>query len=172
MRTYQKNEIIFKQGEYAKSMFDITSGRVGVYVGYGTEHENRLAVLEAGQFLGEMGLIECRPRSADAVALQDGTTLEEISDKEFASYFADQPERLLMIMRQLSSRLRSTTQDYEAACRVLDGMKETHDKPEKRSKSFLAQMKALIDYYNNTMNLVNQYSGGSGFFYPFYSDQF
>lgn len=172
MKTYSKGEIIFKQGDLAYSMFDITSGSVGVYVGYGTEHEKRLAVLEAGHFVGEMGLIDICPRSADAVALEDGTTLEEISDKEFSAYFKAQPERLLNIMRQLSSRLRATTKDYEDACRILNGLKDTQDKPENRSKSFKSEVKALLDYYNDTMNLVNEYSGDAGFFFPFYPDQF
>ena len=172
MKTYNKGEIIFSQGDKADSMFDITSGSVGVYIAYGTEHENRLAVLEPGQFVGEMGLIDICPRSATAVAMQDGTVLEEIGQKEFSDYFSDRPERLLQIMRQLSSRLRTTTEDYKAACRILKSMKETQDKPETRSKSFLGEVKALLDNYNSTMNLVNQYSGGAGFFYPFYSDQF
>ena len=87
MKTYNNNDIIFKQGDYADSMFDITAGSVGIYVAYGTEHENRLAVLKAGHFLGEMGLIDECPRSATAVALEDGTTLAEIGEKEFSGYF-------------------------------------------------------------------------------------
>ena len=172
MKTYSKGEIIFKKGDLCHSMFDIISGSVGVYVGYGTEHEKRLAVLEAGNFVGEMGLIDVYPRSADAVALEDGTMLEEISDKEFSSYFEDRPERILNIMRQLSSRLRATTKDYEDACRILEELKETQDKPGKRSKSFMSEVKALMDYYNETMKLVDKYSDGAGFFFPFYPDQF
>ena len=172
MKTYSKGEIIFKKGTLAHSMFDIISGSVSVYVGYGTEHEKRLAVLEAGHFVGEMGLIDIFPRSADAVALEDGTTLEEISEKEFSAYFNDQPERLLNIMRQLSSRLRATTKDYEDACHILNDLKATQGKPENRSKSFKSEVNALMDYYNDAMNLANQYSGGADFFFPFYPDQF
>ena len=171
MRTCSRNEIIFRQGDFAGSMFDITAGSVGIYVAYGTENENRLAVLKAGQFLGEMGLIEQYPRSADAVALEDGTTLTEISEKEFSDYFSDRPERLLEIMRQLSARVRSQTKDYEAACRILESLRQTRDEPAKRSKTLQSEVKALLDSYNDTMNLVNEYAGGSMFF-PFYPDQF
>ena len=127
--------------------------------------------MKAGQFLGEMGLIEQYPRSADAVALEDGTTLAEISEKEFSDYFSDRPERLLEIMRQLSARVRSQTKDYEAACRILESLRQTRDEPEKRSKTLQSEVKALLDSYNDTMNLVNEYAGGSMFF-PFYPDQF
>ena len=63
-------------------------------------------------------------------------------------------------------------QNYEDACRILEELKETQDKPGKRSKSFMSEVKALMDYYNETMKLVDKYSDGAGFFFPFYPDQF
>ena len=171
MKSFNKGEIIFRQGDPADSMFDITAGSVGVYVSYGTENENRLAVLTAGQLVGEMGLIEACPRSATVVALEEGTELEEIGTKEFLAYFNDCPERLLEIMRQLSARVRSQTRDYKAACRILESLRQTRDEPAKRSKTLQSEVKALLDSYNDTMNLVNEYAGGSMFF-PFYPDQF
>lgn len=171
MKTYNSNDVIFRQGDFAESMFDITAGSVGIYIDYGTEDENRLAVLTAGQFLGEMGLIEKYPRSATAIALEDGTTLVEIDEKEFSDYFSTRSERLLEIMRQLSARLRSQTKDYEAACRILESLRQTRDEPEKRSKTLQSEVDELLESYNETMNMVNKYVGGSMFF-PFYPDQF
>ena len=102
--TFNKGDVIFRQGDAANSMFDILSGSVGVYMGYGTEHETQVTVLNAGDFLGEMGLIECYPRSATAVAMEDGTALQEIGEKEFSEYFNSRPMRLLTIMQQLSAK--------------------------------------------------------------------
>ena len=169
MKTFNRDEIIFRQNDFADSMYDILAGSVGINIAYGTEDENRLAVLKAGHTVGEMGLIDRAPRSATAVALEDGTVLAEISEKEFAAYFDDKPERLLEIMRQLSARVRNQTKDYEAACRILDSMFAT--RPEKRSPSLKKEVKRLLDSYNETMNLVNKYAGGS-MFYPFSPDQF
>lgn len=171
MKTFHRDEIIFRQGDTADSMFDIRSGSVGIYIAYGTPDENRLAVLKAGQFLGEMGMIDCYPRSATAVALEEGTMLEEIGEKEFSSYFVDRPDRLLEIMRQLSTRVRNQTQDYQAARRILSSMRRTEDEPGKRSKTLMGEVKSVLDTYNSTMNMVNQYAGSS-MFYPFYPDQF
>lgn len=169
MKTYKRDEVIFRQNDFADSMYDILSGSVGIYIAYGTEDENRLAVLKAGHTLGEMGLIDMAPRSATAVALEDGTVLAQISEKEFAAYFDDKPERLLEIMRQLSTRVRNQTKDYEAARRILDSMLTT--RPEKRSPTLKKEVKRLLDSYNDTMNLVNKYAGSS-MFYPFSPDQF
>lgn len=83
-RSFSKNEVIFRQGDDAQEMFDIVSGSVGVYINYGQENETQLTVLKAGNFLGEMGLIENYPRSATAVAMEDGTKLQVIDDAEFS----------------------------------------------------------------------------------------
>ena len=151
IRSFKQGEIIFRQGDFADEMFDIVSGSVGVYVGFGTGAEDRLTVLEAGQFLGEMGMIEAIPRSATAVAMEDGTELRAIDEKEFSSYFRDQPERLLANMRQISARLRDLTGDCDAARVVLKGLKDTQDDPGTRSRSLLDRAKELVAFYNRMM---------------------
>ena len=150
-KEYKKGEIIFKQGDYAQVMYDILAGSVGAYTGYGTENETLLTVMNPGQFLGEMGMIEAYPRSATAVAMEDGTKLQEISEKEFSDYFYERPVRLLLIMQQISERLRDWTADYEAACRVRDELLATQKAPEKRSTSLLDKIKSILAFYNEAI---------------------
>ena len=147
---FNKNEIIFKQGDYAPVMYDILSGSVGIYTAYGSKNEKELTILKEGQILGEMGLIEAYPRSATAVALEDGTKLHEIDEKELCEYFSDQPERVLLIMRQLSQRLRERTEDYQQALEVLNEIKEEKGIVDKHSTSFLDRIKVFFDFYNDT----------------------
>lgn len=154
-RTFNKGDVIFKQGEFSREMYDILSGSVGIYVGYGSDNENQLTVLNKGDFLGEMGVIEAYPRSATAVAAEDGTQLKVIGIEDFSDFFKAQPERLLAIMRQLSQRLRDRTADYEAACKVLEGLKETRREPEKRAKSLLERAKRFVAFYEETMRTYN-----------------
>ena len=164
-REFKKDEVIFRQGDYAGSMFDILAGSVGIYAAYGTEHEKQLTVLGEGQLMGEMGLIEAYPRSATAVAMEDGTRLQEIDEKEFSAYFYERPERLLLIMQQISQRLRDRTADYEDALGVLRELKGT---PDKRSKSFLGRLRELLGLYDEMMaaGVLVPYEGmASG--YPF-----
>ena len=149
-REYKKGEIIFKQGEYAPVMYDILSGSVGAYTAYGTENETLLTVMQPGQFLGEMGLIEAYPRSATAVAMEDGTMLQEIGEKEFSEYFQDRPVRLLLILRQISESLRDRTADYEAACKIRDEMLATRKTPENRNSTFLEKIKSILKFYNDS----------------------
>ena len=52
--SYKKGEIIFREGDPGNCMYDIFWGRVGVYTGYGTPQEKKLAELKTEDFFGEM----------------------------------------------------------------------------------------------------------------------
>ncbi len=96
-------------------MYWITWGRVGIYAGYGTDGEQKLTELSANQFFGEMGLLEGEARSATAVVLEDGTTLETIGPEGLQALFARNPSEVWMILDHTAQRLRRLTEDYNKA---------------------------------------------------------
>jgi CRP-like cAMP-binding protein len=116
IKEFERGQIIFKQGDLDSCMYDIQRGRIGVYSAYGTPEEKLIAELVEGQTVGEMGMIERVPRSATAVVLDDGTILGEIHEEDLKDYFLKQPEKLLLIMRDLSSHLRETTAKLAGVC--------------------------------------------------------
>ena len=144
-KEYASGQIIFKQGDYSDCMYDILSGKVGVYSAYGTQEEKLVAELGAGQLLGEMGMLEYYPRSATAVALEEGTSLAAITEDELSVYFRDKPEKLLMIMRQLSQRLRETTQKYADACRVVYETAEAEKTGEEKSGKLMDRIERFCE---------------------------
>ena len=117
--TYQKGDVLFRQGERQKCMYVIMSGTVGIYKDFGTERENLIAELGARDFLGEMELIENAPRSATAVVLSDRVEVDRISDDHYLDFFEQNPVQVYLIMKQLSARLRETTKNYDDACRTV-----------------------------------------------------
>ena len=117
--TFGKDQVIFREGDNATTMYDILSGKVGIYKNYGAENEQQIIVMEAGQVFGEMGMIEYYPRSATAVALED-TVVEELGESELRDYFKNKPEKLLQLMKVLSQRVRETTQKYMDVCRIVN----------------------------------------------------
>ncbi len=139
-KTFNKDEVIVRQGDYASTMYDITSGKVKVVADLGTPEEKQIAELGAGEVFGEMGLIECLPRSASVVALEDGTAVEEISAGEFSEYFKNSPDKVLAVMRQMSARLRETNKNYAEACRTVYDTVETEKKGEKKSGGLLSRL--------------------------------
>ena len=118
-RTLKKGEIIFRQGDTSNCMYDVFWGKVGIYANYGTPEEKLLTTLETEQFFGEMGMIEGLPRSATAVALTSDTKVRVITPESFQTYFQERPAKVLLIIQNMSRRLRELTGEYLEACRTV-----------------------------------------------------
>lgn len=77
------------------------------------DHDNVLAFLEAGTFLGELSLLDRLPRSASAIAQSD-VSVRRISIDGFASLVKDFPQIGVTLVsalgRAASLKLRSTTE--------------------------------------------------------------
>lgn len=143
-KTLHYGNVVFREGSYGETMYEITAGRIGIYARYGTEDQKRLAVLGKGDYFGEMGLVEYYARSATAVALEDGTEVNEISNDEFMSYFSDQPQKVLSIMRQLSARLRETNAKYTEACNTVREAIEVEKAGQRRGTSLRSRLTGMI----------------------------
>lgn len=118
---FRKGDMIFEEGDVEDWMYEIRSGMVGIYAGYGTPAEKELTALEEGSFLGELGLITGAERSASAAAIEN-TELLKITDEEFAEYFVANPGKIIRVMRQMAGRLQDLTDDYMEACRTISEM--------------------------------------------------
>ena len=116
IKEFERGQIIFKQGDLDICMYDIQRGKIGVYSAYGTSEEKLIAELVEGETVGEMGMIERVPRSATAVVLDDAI-LGEIREDDLKDFFLKQPEKLLLIMRDLSSHLRETNDKLAGVCK-------------------------------------------------------
>ncbi|MCR5138305.1 MAG: cyclic nucleotide-binding domain-containing protein [Oscillospiraceae bacterium] len=147
--TFNRNEVIFKQGSFSDCMYDIVEGRVGIYTDYGTEKQQFLADLDNNQVVGEMSMLEYYPRSATAVALEDGTVLTEITEDELSDYFRNKPEKLLLIMKQLSRRIRETNEKYIEACRAVYEKNEAERNNREQSEWLNSQIDTMCEIYGN-----------------------
>jgi hypothetical protein len=69
---YFKGDLIIKEGDYGTSIYEVISGKVGIFVESG-ETEARVAILGPGMIVGEMAFIagKTSTRSASARALED-----------------------------------------------------------------------------------------------------
>ena len=147
--TFGKDQVIFREGDNATTMYDILSGKVGIYKNYGAKNEQQIIVMEAGQVFGEMGMIEYYPRSATAVALED-TVVEELGESELRDYFKNKPEKLLQLMKVLSQRVRETTQKYMNVCRTInDHEKARLAKNAEEMEKLRMEMEQYAGIYSN-----------------------
>jgi CRP-like cAMP-binding protein len=113
---YPKGTVICKEGDLVNCMYDIHWGRVGIYSKFGTSEQVQLTTLASDNFFGEMGMVSDQPRSATAVALDPDTTVEIIYPEDFKELFEKNPYKVDMILRHLSTRLRTLTNQYLDVC--------------------------------------------------------
>ena len=74
-RKLAPNEVIFRDGEAGNEMYIVLEGRVMISKFIPGAGEEALAFLERGDYFGEMGLIDNKPRSADAKADAGGAVV-------------------------------------------------------------------------------------------------
>ena len=156
-KIYEKGEFIFKQGEYASCMYDICQGKVGIIANYGEDGEKTLTELGEGASFGEMGMLEAYPRSATAVALEDGTEVRVITTETFSSYFQNNSEKVYAIMTQMSRRIRALSNDYLEACRAVAETVEAEKTGTEKSSWLKKNLKKFCDAYDESVRLSIQY---------------
>jgi len=72
-REYQKDELVFAEGEAGNGMYIVQSGQVDI-IGTASNKEKILyATLLDRQFFGELSLVDGQPRSASAVCVAQST---------------------------------------------------------------------------------------------------
>jgi CRP-like cAMP-binding protein len=99
-------EYVFREGDLGTEMYIINEGKVEILNQVGDE-EQVLALLEKGDFFGEMSVLEDLPRAASARAATD-LRLLQINGSTFDQLLQGNPEIAVRMMRKLSRRLRET----------------------------------------------------------------
>lgn len=136
-KVFKKNEVVFREGEFGKSFFQIVEGTAGIYLHYGEEEQRKLTDMTAGQFFGEMAVIEAWPRSATVVA-EDELQVIEIEESNLNQYFKEQPDKILALMKQIGNRIRSLTEEYDE---VNAFIKEKNEAGTEKKEGFFAKLK-------------------------------
>lgn len=103
---------LFKEGDLDNSVYVLEKGRVGIYrVWQGREY--KLRELAEGDCLGEMALIDCKPRSATVRALEACAAIK-ISVAQMGQLYATDPAYHALIYmnlaREVCRRLRVADQ--------------------------------------------------------------
>jgi glyoxylase-like metal-dependent hydrolase (beta-lactamase superfamily II) len=106
LRIYQKDEVVFSEGDSGSHMYVIGSGQVNLTKSVNGE-EQFLKALGKGEIFGEMALIDNLPRSASVIAAQNDTHLLEIDHALFVYLVGQQPAFALIVLKAMSHRLRS-----------------------------------------------------------------
>jgi CRP-like cAMP-binding protein len=110
-RDFKAGSVLFEEGQPGDYMYVVQSGEVEIRRQVG-ETERVLAVLVPGDFLGEMAILNARPRSATAV-VKTNARLLVIEGKTFEAMLRARPEIALRIIKALAMRLENANQQVE-----------------------------------------------------------
>jgi CRP-like cAMP-binding protein len=102
-RDFSAGDVLFREGDEGQEMFVIQGGRVQVTKRVG-ETDRPIAVLGRGEFLGEMAILNNKPRSATATVLDDATCLV-IDGRTLETMIASNAEIAVRLIKKLASRL-------------------------------------------------------------------
>lgn len=143
-KTFKQGEIIFSEGEQGDCFYDIEAGSVGIYTSYGTDAQKELTRVESGHIIGELALIDQRPRSATAVALSD-VTAAEVNKDDLKGYFSEKPEKITFLFSEMGERVSRLTKDISE---VREALKEACPKEESGQKpGIMDKIKKFADEY-------------------------
>jgi len=105
-------DLVFKEGDPGTEMYIVQSGMVEIF-NETPRGENVHAVMEKGDFFGEMALLDGAPHGASARA-KDDVELIEINSTLFDRMIKGNVEIAVRMLRKLSIRLRETNRKYES----------------------------------------------------------
>ncbi|MDZ4277984.1 MAG: cyclic nucleotide-binding domain-containing protein [Dehalococcoidia bacterium] len=119
-RKYAKDEEIVKEGEQAVAFYVIVNGKVGIVKGGQTVN-----TLGAGDFFGEMALLDHYPRATSVIALDDTECLV-MTRWDFTAELRTDPTIALAMLPELSKRIRQLETELDelsTRLRALEGAK-------------------------------------------------
>jgi CRP/FNR family cyclic AMP-dependent transcriptional regulator len=134
-KAYPKNSTIIAAGDPTDAMYIVVSGRLKVVMSDKQGQEVILAILNQGEFFGEMGLIAQAPRSATVTTIEPCELLT-ITRADFTKCLQGNFDLTMNVIRGLVKRLREADKKigslalmdvYGRVARLLLEMAETID---------------------------------------------
>jgi CRP/FNR family transcriptional regulator, cyclic AMP receptor protein len=112
-RGHKAGEVLFAAGDAGDGCYLLDRGLLKVTLTSSRGEERTIAILGPGAVVGELSMIDGRPRSASVVALND-CLLRFTSREAFAKFMATHPEAYQALVAILAFRLRQADEGLAA----------------------------------------------------------
>ena len=107
VRQLVRGDVLFDEGDPPDSLYVVTRGRIAIAIANPIDRrESVVALMEPGDLFGELGMLDDRPRSAMARALEPSSVLA-VPYAPVLTMFDEQPRLLWNVTRLLAQRLRA-----------------------------------------------------------------
>jgi CRP-like cAMP-binding protein len=120
-RRFPKNKTIVEEGLTGDYMYVLREGQVKVTKLSSDGREKILELLDAGDFFGEMSLLDSAPRSATVKTMGEARVLA-LSRADFLSLLRRSPDLAMAVIQELTRRLRQV--DEQASSLSFQRVKE------------------------------------------------
>jgi CRP/FNR family transcriptional regulator, cyclic AMP receptor protein len=110
-KSFPKGTVLFRDGDEGSEMFVIRAGKIAISKTAGTI-EKLLVTLGAGEFFGEMSILNNKPRTATATVAEDAQLLV-IDPKTFEAMIRSSAEIAVRMIKSLATRLADTDAQIE-----------------------------------------------------------
>ena len=106
-KKFESGNLIFLEESEGKNLFFVVEGSVKVTRLSKDGREVILAMLNAGDFFGEMSLLDGEARSANVIALEK-TEVLSLNRDDFLVVLHDYPKIAIQLLKEMTSRLRKS----------------------------------------------------------------
>ena len=106
-KKFENGNLIFLEESEGKNLFFVVEGSVKVTRLSKDGREVILAMLNAGDFFGEMSLLDGEARSANVIALEK-TEVLSLNRDDFLDVLHDYPKIAIQLLKEMTSRLRKS----------------------------------------------------------------
>ena len=106
-KKFDNGNLIFLEESEGKNLFFVVEGSVKVTRLSKDGREVILAMLNAGDFFGEMSLLDGEARSANVIALEE-TEVLSLNRDDFLDVLHDYPKIAIQLLKEMTSRLRKS----------------------------------------------------------------
>jgi len=110
-RSFPRGTVLFREGAPGREMYVVQQGRVTISKRVG-DVEKILSSLGPGEFLGEMSILNQKPRSATATCAEDSKLLV-IDAKTFEAMIRSNAEIAIRMIKKLADRLHEADEQIE-----------------------------------------------------------
>jgi CRP/FNR family transcriptional regulator, cyclic AMP receptor protein len=113
LRRHPKNTVVINEGDDSRSFYVIIEGEVKIYL---TDENGKEIVLNkqaAGEYFGEVALLDGGLRSASVITTQQ-SQFAVLNQQAFSECISDHPQISLKIMQGLTRRLRALSDNVRS----------------------------------------------------------
>ena len=111
-QVFKKNQIIYRQGEIAKSLYYLKSGQVQIFVNSSDGLEKIIITYKKETIFGEASFFDGFPRMSSAKTLVDSDIIM-IDKADIMSYFQKNPSLALNLIELLSQKVRMLSNEID-----------------------------------------------------------